>query len=97
MSNFENKPLNTADGWENIVNTNAAQQSVARERVAARKLERKIRKLQMSVCVLSAAALAIVILGAAGAVAGWLATLAGILFLAVGCLQFGRYLEARRK
>ena len=90
-------PLNTDDGWENIVNANATQRSVARERVAARKLERRIRKLQMSVCVLGASAIAFVVLGAAGAVAGWLATIAAVLCLAAGCFQFGRYVEAKKQ
>lgn len=97
MENIVTNPLNTTDGWENIVNANAANRSVARERVAARKLERKIKKLLMSVCVMSCTAFVFVILGATGAMAGWLATFASILCLMAGCLQLGCYLEAKKK
>lgn len=97
MNTNDMRPLDTVGGWENIVNANAANRSVARERVAARKLERRIRKLQMSVCVLGASSIAFVVLGAAGAVAGWLATIAAVLCLAAGCFQFGCYVEAKKQ
>lgn len=93
----EARPLDTESGWETIVNANAANRSVARERVAARKLERKIKKLQLSVSVMAGTAFAFVILGATGAVAGWLATFASIVCLMAGCLQLGCYFEAKRK
>ena len=97
MINTETRPLDTNGGWEAIVNANAANRSVARERVAARKLERKIKKLLMSVCVMSCTAFVFVILGATGAMAGWLATFAAIVCLMAGCLQLGCYLEAKKK
>ena len=97
MNNTETRPLDTNGGWEQIVNDNAAQRGTARARMAALKLERRIRKLQISAFVLGASALAFVILGAAGAIAGWLTSLAAIVCLAAGCFQFGRYVEARNK
>lgn len=97
MNDFENKPLNTTDGWESIVNANAAQRSVARERVAARKLELRIKKLQVYVCALAVAGLAFVILGITGAVVSWLASIAASLSLYGACFLFGRLLEVRKK
>lgn len=89
--------LNTTDGWEEIVNGNAVLRASARERVAARKRERKIKKLWLTTCGLATISLTFVILGVAGAVAGWLATA-----ISVGCLVsastlFGRYVEVKKR
>ena len=98
MCNTEKmRPLNETDGWESIVNGNCLQRSFARERVAVRKRERKIKKLWLNTCGLAAISFTFVILGAVGAVAGWLAT-----FISVGCLVgssilFGRYMEAKKR
>lgn len=97
MYNTLTRPLNTTDGWENIVNANAAQRSTARERVAARKMERRIRKLLTSVCVTAGLGIAFVILGVTGAMVSWLAAAVAVLCLMAGCLQLGCYLEAKKK
>lgn len=97
MNNFENKPLNTADGWENIVNANAAQRGTARERVAARKKAQRIKKMQTAVAGMAVACIVFVILGTAGAVAGWLATIAAVALLAASSMLFGRCVEAKAK
>ena len=97
MSNFENKPLNTTDGWEEIVNANAAQRSVARERVAARKRARRIRKMGLTASVMAVASIVSVILGVTGAVVGWLAMIAAVALLAASSVLTGRYLEAKKK
>lgn len=97
MNNNETRPLNTNDGWESIVNSNAVQRSFARERVAAQKMERKRRKLLLTVYVLAAAGLAAVILGSVGSMAAWLTAIASSIFLYVACIQFGRYLEVKKK
>lgn len=91
------KPLNTTDEWEDLVNGNAVQRASARERVAGHKMARKIRKLIMSVCVLSATGISFLILGATGAIVDWLTTIGATLCLAAGCFQLGRYLEAKKK
>ena len=88
--------LNTNDGWENIVNSNAVMRSVARERVAARKRERKIKKLWLATCGLATISLTFVILGVTGAVAGWLATVLAVGSLAAAGIQFGRYVELKK-
>ena len=88
--------LNTDDGWEQIVSENAKQRSSARERVAARKRERKLRKLWLSVCVLATIGITYVILGITGAIAGWLAMAVAIVVDMLGCFLFGRYVEARK-
>lgn len=88
--------LNTNDGWENIVNGNAVKRSIARERVAARKRERKIKKLWITTCALATISLTFVILGAAGAVAGWLATIIAVGFLVSASILFGRYVEVKK-
>lgn len=88
--------LNTDDGWDEIVNENAKQRISARERVAARKRERKLRKLWLSVCVLATIGITYVILGLTGAVAGWLAMAVAIVVDMLACFLFGRYVEARK-
>ena len=88
--------LNTDDGWDEIVNENAKQRISARERVAARKRERKLRKLWLSVCVLATIGITYVILGITGAIAGWLAMAVAIVVDMLGCFLFGRYVEARK-
>lgn len=90
------KELNTIDGWENIVNGNAVMRASARERVAARKRERRIKKLWLATCGLATISLTVVILGATGAVAGWLATVIACVCLASACILFGRYVEVKR-
>ena len=96
MNNEQMRTLNTTDGWEAIVNGNYQQRSFAREQVAAKKRERKIKKMWLTTCGLATLSLTFVILGAVGAVAGWLTTM-----IAVGCLVgssilFGRYVEVKR-
>lgn len=88
--------LNTNDGWESIVNSNYLQRSLARERVAACKRERRIKKLWLATCGLATISLTFVILGAVGAAAPWLATLIACGCLASACIIFGRYLEAKK-
>ena len=90
------KELNTTDGWENIVNGNAVMRASARERVAARKRERRLKKLWFATCGLATISLTVVILGATGAVAGWLATVIACGCLASACILFGRYVEVKR-
>ena len=88
--------LNTNDGWENIVNGNAQQRSYARERVAARKKQRRLRKLWLSACGIASLGMTFVILGVTGAVSDWLATAICVTSIAVGSFVFGRYVEARK-
>ena len=90
------KPLNTTDGWENIVNHNAMHRASARERVAARKRERKLRKLWLSICAMATLSLTFVILGVAGAVVGWLALPVSIVLDMAGCYLLGRYVEMKK-
>ena len=90
------KTLNTTDGWGNIVNTNAMQRASARERVAAWKRERKIKKLWLGTCGLAAISLAFVILGATGAVVHWLATAVSVVSLVSASILFGRYVEVKK-
>lgn len=97
MSINETRPLNTTDGWENIVNSNAAQKSAARERVASRKRERKIKKLRTATIATAAVCILFVVLGVTGAVADWLATITAAALLVASSVLFGRYFEARNK
>ena len=90
------KTLNTHDGWENIINTNCIQKASARERVAARKRERKLKKLWLTTCVLATSSLTFVILGAAGAVAHWLVTAISIGCIVAASIMFGRYVEVKK-
>ena len=91
-----NRTLNTTDGWENIVNGNAVVRSSARERIAARKKERRLNKLWLSACVMATISFTFVILGATGAVSDWLATAVSMTLAMAGCFQIGRYMEAKK-
>ena len=96
MNNDQMRPLNTTDGWEAIVNGNYQHKSLARERVAAKKRERKIKKMWLTTCGLAAISLTFVILGAVGAAAGWLATVISIGCLVGSSILFGRYVEVKK-
>lgn len=93
---METRKLNTTDGWEDIVNGNAVNRSLARERVAARKRERKIKKLWIATCALGVASTTFVILGATGAMSCWLASAASIVSLVYASLMLGRYVELKK-
>ena len=90
------KPLNTVDGWENIVNPHAAKNGTARERVAARRKERRTKKLLALACVLAMAAIVTVILGIAGAVHSAVVTIVAEAFAGTGLFVFGKYTEVRK-
>ena len=96
MNNEQMRTLNTTDGWEEIVNGNYLQKSFAREQVAAKKRERKIKKLWLTTCGLATLSLTFVILGAVGAVAGWLTTVISVGSLVGSSILFGRYVEVKR-
>ena len=96
MNNEYMKPLNTTDEWEEIVNNNTMQRSFARERVATKKRERKLRKLWLSVCLMATIALTFVILGIVGAVCGWLTATVSVGTAMAGCFQLGRYVEVKK-
>lgn len=97
MENNGTTPLNTHDSWESVVNANASQRSIARERVAANRRERKRRKLLASVWVFAVPALAFLIFGITGYIAGWLSVIGSITCLLAACFQLGRCLEAMGK
>lgn len=90
------KPLNTTDGWEDLVNSNCAQRRAANERLAARNRVRRLKKLWIKACSMATIALTFVILGATGGVAGWLATVLSIGATMTGCFLVGRYMELKK-
>ena len=92
----KNRKLNTTDGWDKIVNENAARK--AHERMVADKAERerKLKKMWMTACGIAVLGLTYVILGATGAVADWLASLVSISSIAVSSFVFGRYVETKK-
>jgi hypothetical protein len=89
--------LNTTDGWEEIVNGNYFDRASARERVAALKKERKLRKLLKAAGLSVLACIASVVLGELGIVAGWLYAIAIIVSLALTAFNLGRYVEAEKR
>lgn len=90
------KELNTTDGWEYIVNGNAVMRASARERVAARKRERRIKKLWLATCGFATISITVVILGATGAMAAWLATVISVGCLVSASILFGQYVEVKK-
>ena len=89
--------LNTTGGWEEIVNQNAMQRASARERVAAWKRERRLRKLLKVACMTTLACIASVILGELGLVPGWLSSIGTFVSLTLTAFTFGLYVEAEKR
>lgn len=87
--------LNTTDEWENIVNANADRRASARTRRAKREI--RLDKLFLSALVFLVTGGIFQTLGAAGAVADWLANLVAIVSLIAGSFEFGRYVEAMKR
>ena len=94
---MENRKLNTSDGWEDIVIGNYIKRASARERVAAWKRAYRLRKMLMATCVTAMACISTVILGAAGAMTGWLAAMVAIVCLVASSVLFGRYVEVKKR
>ena len=92
---MENKELNT-NVWEEIVNCNAEMRSGARERVAARVRERRVRKLCLSVSAVAALGITFFILGITGALVEWLAMTTSMVLAMISCYLLGRYMEAEK-
>jgi hypothetical protein len=89
-------PLNPTDGWEELVNGRTEQKRTARDRVAAWRRERKLKKLWLSVCLMATITITFVILGIFGAMSGWLTATVSIGTAMAGCFQLGRYMETKK-
>ena len=92
----KNRMLNTTDGWDKIVNENAARKAYKRMVADKAKRERKMKKMWMTACGIAVLGLTYVILGMTGAVADWLASLVSISSIAVSSFAFGRYVETKK-
>jgi uncharacterized membrane protein (DUF4010 family) len=92
----QNVLLNTTDGWEEIVNTNAMNKALAREREDARKREHQLNKMLLKTFVLAVISLAFAILGITGAMISGLAIPAALVGLVITSILLGRYLEAQK-
>ena len=92
---MENKNLNLNDGWERIVNSNAVMRASARERVAARKRERRLKKLFAYACVSAIACVASAILVLIGFGNRWLGIFAALVCMDAASFLYGRYVEAK--
>ena len=92
---FENN-VNTAEEWEELVNGRTEQKRTARDRVAAWRRDRKLKKLWLSVVVTAVLTVAFVSLGIIGAMCGWLTATVSIGSAMVGCFQLGRYVEVKK-
>ena len=91
-----NTNLNTIDGWENIVNTNAVQRGTVKANRIAWKRERRLRKMWLTACGIATLGLTFVVLGVTGAVADWLASTVSVGSIAVGSFVFGRYVGVKK-
>ena len=92
----KNRMLNTTDGWDKIVNENAARKAYKRMAADKAKQDRKLKKMWMTACGIAVLGLTYVILGMTGAVADWLASLVSISSIAVSSFVFGRYVETKK-
>ena len=88
--------LNTIDGWENIVNTNAVQRGTVKVNRIAWKRECRLRKMWLTACAIATLGLTFVILGVTGAVADWLATAVSVFAVTTGSFVFGRYVGVKK-
>ena len=88
--------LNTNDGWEEIVNGNCIDRASARERVAAKKRERKLKKLLKAAGASLVIGIISVFLGEFGIVAGWLSTIGIAVCLTLVAFNLGRYVEVEK-
>ena len=93
---MKHKELNTDFSWEEIVNCNAEMRSFSRERADARKRERRLRKLCLSVSAVAALGITFFILGITGALVAQLAMTASLVLAMVSCYLLGRYMEAEK-
>lgn len=83
---------------ENMVNKNADMRSLARQRAAARKMERKLRNMRLLIGLFAALAISTVIFACFDAVHGALASTVAILAVIAGVFVSGQYVEvAKRK
>lgn len=92
----QNRPLNTTDGWEDIVNTNAKRKALVRDREDMRSRERMLYKMLLKSFAFAMASLALAILGFSEAMNPGLAVPTALVSLVITCVLFGRYLEAQK-
>lgn len=92
----QKRKLNTTNEWESIVNANYERRAC--ERLVADKVvrERKLRKLWLTTCGITTTGITFLILGIAGAVAGWLTALISVTSVTAGSFVFGRYVEVKK-
>jgi len=93
----QKRKLNTTDEWEGIVNANYVRSSYERSIADKIERERSLRKLWLKVCGLATIGLTFVILGFAGAVAGWLTVVISGASVIAGTFVFGRYVEVKKR
>ena len=83
---------------EYMVNKNADMRSLAYQRAAARKMERKLRNMRLFIGVLAAIALSTVIFGAFNVIHSTLCVIVATLAVIAGVFVSGQYVEvAKRK
>ena len=88
--------LNTTDGWESIINENAAKKAQERKILYKIERERRLRKLWLTACGIAVLGVTYVILGVTGAVADWLASVVAVGSIAGSSFVFGRYVEVKK-
>lgn len=82
---------------ESIVKKNHDIRSCTRARVAAKKRERKLKKMLTSICTFALIGVSAVVFGAIGAVHGSLASAVAVVSLTAGSFMLGRYVEAVKR
>ncbi len=85
------KPLNTTDGWEDLVND--VDRHNASVRIHAKIAERRRNRMIGKSINLALGAAAAAVFGATHIIAGWLAALLAILLLCGACVIAGRVFE----
>lgn len=84
------------EDFERIVNKNNDVRSYARMKAAAKRRERKLKKMITCACALAVVALSTVIFGAIGAIHCLLAVPVSVISAMAACFVFGLYMEMVR-
>ena len=85
----------TTDDCERIFNANYKRRSAERDLVDKVLREYRLTKLWLTACGIAITGIVFLLLGIAGAVAGWLTALISVVAVTAASFVFGRYMEVR--
>lgn len=87
----------TTDDCERIVNANYERRSAERDLVYKVLREYRLKKLWLTACGIALTGIVFLLLGIAGAVAGWLTALISVTSVTASSFVFGQYVEVKNR